>query len=68
MSNTTIKAALTDLPLTPEPDLQKAADRHFAPDYRQRTDGERPIAASSSRTSPTCARPWPRAVSRSTRD
>ncbi|MEU1422086.1 nuclear transport factor 2 family protein [Kitasatospora sp. NPDC005751] len=37
---TDIRAALTDLLLTPGLDLAEAADRHFAPDYRQRTDGE----------------------------
>ncbi|WP_406192946.1 nuclear transport factor 2 family protein [Kitasatospora sp. NBC_01560] len=35
-----IRTALTDLLLTPGLDLTEAADRHFAPDYRQRTDGE----------------------------
>jgi hypothetical protein len=35
----TIAAALTDLLLTPELPLEEALDRHFAPDYRQRTDG-----------------------------
>jgi hypothetical protein len=39
MDHTTISAALTDLLLTPGLDLDEAADRHFAPDYRQRTDG-----------------------------
>ncbi|MFD7614343.1 nuclear transport factor 2 family protein [Streptomyces sp. NPDC059828] len=39
-NRTSIAAALNDLILTPVPDLQEAADRHFAPDYRQRTDGE----------------------------
>ncbi|MGW6688369.1 nuclear transport factor 2 family protein [Streptomyces sp. NPDC054961] len=39
MSPTSIAAALTDLLFTPELDLDEAADRHFAPDYRQRTDG-----------------------------
>ncbi|MFI5645464.1 nuclear transport factor 2 family protein [Kitasatospora sp. NPDC051705] len=34
------RTALTDLLLTPGLDLDEAADRHFAPDYRQRTDGE----------------------------
>jgi hypothetical protein len=32
-------SALTDLLFRPEVDLAAAADRHFAPDYRQRTDG-----------------------------
>ncbi|MEU8463459.1 nuclear transport factor 2 family protein [Streptomyces sp. NPDC029003] len=36
---TGISAALTDLLLSPGLDLHEAADRHFAPDYRQRTDG-----------------------------
>ncbi|WP_035844782.1 nuclear transport factor 2 family protein [Kitasatospora azatica] len=39
MPRTDIATALTDLLLTPGLDLQQAADRHFAPDYRQRTDG-----------------------------
>ncbi len=38
-TRTDIRAALTDLLLTPGLDLDEAADRHFAPDYRQRTDG-----------------------------
>jgi hypothetical protein len=37
--HTDIRAALTDLLLSPGLDLDEAADRHFAPDYRQRTDG-----------------------------
>ncbi|GAA1225227.1 hypothetical protein GCM10009665_14430 [Kitasatospora nipponensis] len=37
--HTDIRTALTDLLLTPGLDLDEAADRHFAPDYRQRTDG-----------------------------
>lgn len=36
---TDIATALTDLLLTPGLDLDEALDRHFAPDYRQRTDG-----------------------------
>ncbi|MFJ9457462.1 nuclear transport factor 2 family protein [Kitasatospora sp. NPDC101447] len=40
MTHTDVRAALTDLLLTPGLDLDEAADRHFAPDYRQRTDGE----------------------------
>ncbi|MFE3627307.1 nuclear transport factor 2 family protein [Streptomyces goshikiensis] len=40
MTRTGIKAALTDLLLNEELTLAEAADRHFAPDYRQRTDGE----------------------------
>ncbi|MFJ1705923.1 nuclear transport factor 2 family protein [Kitasatospora sp. NPDC088346] len=39
MNRTGITAALTDLLFTPGLDLDEAADRHFAPDYRQRTDG-----------------------------
>ncbi|MGP3941392.1 nuclear transport factor 2 family protein [Streptomyces sp. 6N106] len=38
-ARTSIAAALTDLLFTPGLDLVEAADRHFAPDYRQRTDG-----------------------------
>ncbi|MDI2128403.1 nuclear transport factor 2 family protein [Yinghuangia seranimata] len=38
-TSTDIVAALTDLLFTPDLDLHEAADRHFAPDYRQRTDG-----------------------------
>ncbi|AYV25224.1 SnoaL-like domain protein [Streptomyces sp. ADI95-16] len=40
MTRTGIKAALTDLLLNEELTLTDAADRHFTPDYRQRTDGE----------------------------
>ena len=36
---TDMHSALTDLLFRPELDLAAAADRHFAPDYRQRTDG-----------------------------
>jgi hypothetical protein len=36
---TDMHSALTDLLFRPEVDLATAADRHFAPDYRQRTDG-----------------------------
>lgn len=36
---TDIASALTDLLLTPELPLAEAVDRHFAPEYRQRTDG-----------------------------
>ncbi|MEU6084415.1 nuclear transport factor 2 family protein [Streptomyces sp. NPDC047108] len=39
MQHTDITSALTDLLFTPGLDLNEAADRHFAPDYRQRTDG-----------------------------
>ncbi|WP_330331265.1 nuclear transport factor 2 family protein [Streptomyces sp. NBC_00536] len=38
-AHTDIAAALADLLFTPEVDLHTAVDRHFAPDYRQRTDG-----------------------------
>jgi hypothetical protein len=38
-ARTDITAALTDLLFTPELELSEAVDRHFAPDYRQRTDG-----------------------------
>ncbi|MFJ9690765.1 nuclear transport factor 2 family protein [Kitasatospora sp. NPDC101183] len=38
--STDIAIALTDLLLTPGLELSEAVDRHFAPDYRQRTDGE----------------------------
>ncbi|MFJ4191614.1 nuclear transport factor 2 family protein [Kitasatospora sp. NPDC089509] len=34
-----IAAALTDLLFTPGLELAEAIDRHFTPDYRQRTDG-----------------------------
>ena len=40
MTRTGIKAALTDLLLNDGITLGEAADRHFTPDYRQRTDGE----------------------------
>ncbi|MFF7617737.1 nuclear transport factor 2 family protein [Streptomyces lavendulae] len=40
MTRTGIKAVLTDLLLNEEITLTEAADRHFTPDYRQRTDGE----------------------------
>ncbi|MEV7929967.1 nuclear transport factor 2 family protein [Kitasatospora sp. NPDC088779] len=36
---TTIAAALDDLLFTPGLDLETAVERHFTPDYRQRTDG-----------------------------
>lgn len=39
MNRTDIRTALTDLLFTPGLDLDAAADRHFTPDYRQRTDG-----------------------------
>ncbi|MCG6499823.1 nuclear transport factor 2 family protein [Kitasatospora sp. A2-31] len=40
MKHTDVRAALTDLLLTPGLALDEAAERHFAPDYRQRTDGD----------------------------
>ncbi|WP_202819096.1 nuclear transport factor 2 family protein [Actinosynnema sp. ALI-1.44] len=40
MNRTGIRAALTDLLFSPDLDLYEAVDRHFTPDYRQRTDGE----------------------------
>ncbi|MFF7637767.1 nuclear transport factor 2 family protein [Kitasatospora sp. NPDC008050] len=39
ITHTDITSALTDLLLNPEITLDEAADRHFAPEYRQRTDG-----------------------------
>ncbi|MFF3515246.1 nuclear transport factor 2 family protein [Streptomyces sp. NPDC002573] len=39
MNRTGIAAALADLLLDSGLDLREAAGRHFAPDYRQRTDG-----------------------------
>ena len=36
---TDIASALTDLLFTPDLPLHEAVDRHFAPEYRQRTDG-----------------------------
>ncbi|MGW4897951.1 nuclear transport factor 2 family protein [Kitasatospora sp. NPDC004240] len=40
MPATDITRALDDLLFDPVPDLDEAIDRHFTPDYRQRTDGE----------------------------
>jgi len=40
MPKARIAPALRDLLFTPDLDLVTAVDRHFAPDYRQRTDGE----------------------------
>lgn len=40
MNRTDVRRALTDLLFTPGLTLDQAADRHFAPDYRQRTDGD----------------------------
>ncbi|MER5545394.1 nuclear transport factor 2 family protein [Streptomyces sp. NPDC002589] len=36
---TDVVSAMTDLLFTPGLELSEAVDRHFAPDYRQRTDG-----------------------------
>lgn len=38
--HTNIQDALADLLFRPEVDLAAAVERHFAPDYRQRTDGQ----------------------------
>ncbi|MFF3460414.1 nuclear transport factor 2 family protein [Streptomyces sp. NPDC002730] len=40
MIRTGIKAALTDLIFSSDLTVQEAADRHFTPEYRQRTDGQ----------------------------
>ncbi|MGW6792051.1 nuclear transport factor 2 family protein [Streptomyces chartreusis] len=40
MTPTDITRAINDLLFTPDLDLATALDRHFAPDYRQRTNGE----------------------------
>ncbi|MGW6981468.1 nuclear transport factor 2 family protein [Streptomyces sp. NPDC054932] len=40
MTLTDITAALTDLVFNRDITVEEAADRHFAPDYRQRTDGQ----------------------------
>jgi hypothetical protein len=37
--STSITTAMTDLLFTPDLPLEEALDRHFSPDYRQRTDG-----------------------------
>ncbi|MGA6173384.1 nuclear transport factor 2 family protein [Streptomyces sp. NPDC012600] len=39
MTTTDITRALNDLLFTPGGDLAAAVERHFAPDYRQRTNG-----------------------------
>ncbi|MGP3684292.1 nuclear transport factor 2 family protein [Streptomyces sp. IBSNAI002] len=39
MTSTDITRAINDLLFTPVPDLEEALDRHFTPDYRQRTNG-----------------------------
>lgn len=56
MTQTAIVPALTDLLFRSGLDLDTAVDRHFAPDYRQRTDGVWSDRAASSNTSRTCAR------------
>lgn len=40
MTRTGIEAAITDLLFNRDITVQEAADRHFAPEYRQRTDGK----------------------------
>ncbi|MEU3184457.1 nuclear transport factor 2 family protein [Streptomyces sp. NPDC006923] len=40
MAQTDIAAALNDLLFSATTDVREAADRHFAPDYRQRTNGQ----------------------------
>ncbi|MFF1906502.1 nuclear transport factor 2 family protein [Kitasatospora sp. NPDC058218] len=40
MTRTGIEAALTDLLFNRDLTVPEAADRHFTPEYRQRTDGE----------------------------
>ncbi|MGY5127758.1 nuclear transport factor 2 family protein [Streptomyces nigrescens] len=40
MARTGIEAALNDLLFHRDLTVQEAADRHFAPEYRQRTDGQ----------------------------
>jgi len=40
MTRTGIEAALNDLLFARDITVQEAAERHFAPEYRQRTDGE----------------------------
>ncbi|MGW8974487.1 nuclear transport factor 2 family protein [Streptomyces platensis] len=40
MMHTGIEAAMNDLLFARDITVQEAADRHFAPEYRQRTDGE----------------------------
>ncbi|MFI1364625.1 nuclear transport factor 2 family protein [Streptomyces griseochromogenes] len=40
MNRTGVKAALTDLIFNTDLTVQEAADRHFTPEYRQRTDGQ----------------------------
>ncbi|WP_055492327.1 nuclear transport factor 2 family protein [Streptomyces sp. TP-A0356] len=40
MNPTGVAAALTDLIFNTDITVEEAADRHFTPDYRQRTDGQ----------------------------
>ncbi|KMO94162.1 hypothetical protein [Streptomyces roseus] len=40
MNRTGIEAALNDLIFNRDLTVEEAADRHFTPEYRQRTDGE----------------------------
>ncbi|KOU32220.1 hypothetical protein ADK52_02045 [Streptomyces sp. WM6372] len=40
MTRTRIEAALNDLIFNRDITVEEAADRHFTPEYRQRTDGE----------------------------
>ncbi|MFJ3922182.1 nuclear transport factor 2 family protein [Streptomyces sp. NPDC090022] len=40
MTRTGIEAALKDLLFNRDLSVEEAADRHFTPDYRQRTDGQ----------------------------
>lgn len=40
MTTTDITHAINDLLFSPDLDLAEALDRHFTPDYRQRTNGE----------------------------
>lgn len=40
MTRTGIEAALTDLLFNSDLTVREAVDRHFTPEYRQRTDGE----------------------------
>ena len=42
MTQTDITRTIHGLLFTPSLDLAEALDRHFAPDYRQRSDGMRP--------------------------
>lgn len=40
MARADMRTALTDLLLSPDITVEEAVDRHFAPHYRQRTNGE----------------------------